>query len=81
VEWLAEKAGRKVRFEYPQRGKKLELLKMAEENAKLLYMMNEKKSSVSAEDELAERLGIRAAPDSIAVLMSQQFRAANLWAR
>lgn len=65
--WLSKRSGRSIRVECPKRGKKLDLLRMAEENAKLLYRMNEKKSAVSAEDELADRLGISPAPDSIAV--------------
>lgn len=65
-QWLSDKAGRRVKFESPQRGKKLDLLSMAEENATLLYKMKEEKMSVSAEEELAERLGMSPVPDSIA---------------
>ncbi|MCE5311994.1 MAG: excinuclease ABC subunit UvrC [Nitrospiraceae bacterium] len=64
--WLEEKAGRRVRFESPQRGKKLDLLKMAEENARLLARMSEKNKATSAGQELAERLGMDSAPESIA---------------
>ena len=66
-ELLSEKAGRKVVIASPQRGDKLEMVKLAEKNARSAAEERAARESSSANllDELAERLNLPRAPRRI----------------
>jgi excinuclease ABC subunit C len=66
-ELLSEKAGRKVSIAVPQRGHKLEILKLAEKNAQSAAEERAAKESSSATllDDLAERLNLPSPPKRI----------------
>ena len=58
VEWLSEKKGSRVRIEVPVRGKKRELVKMAEENSRFAMRTEMDKGEVATRmlEELQEKL-------------------------
>lgn len=66
--WLKAKKGKKVKIIIPKKGKRLELLKMSEENAKILA--GNKKQAVSGDvlETLKQRLAIPDIPYSIGAL-------------
>lgn len=66
--WLKAKKGKKVKIITPKKGKRLELLKMAEENAKILA--GNKKQAVSGDvlETLKQRLALSDIPYSIGAL-------------
>lgn len=66
--WLKAKKGKKVKIFIPKKGKRLELLKMSEENAKILA--GNKKQAVSGDvlETLKQRLAIPDIPYSIGAL-------------
>lgn len=66
LSWLKEKKGNNVVFEVPESGKKLELLKMSNENARLFFDL--KKRALPQEEillSLKERLHLKKVPRSI----------------
>ncbi len=63
--WLRNKSGNDVSIEVPYNGKKLDLLKMANENAKLLYNSKIKRLSREIIERLKDMLGLEKAPSSI----------------
>ena len=63
--WLSVKKGGRVRIESPSRGKKRELIRMAEDNARIHSNSRKKPPADSLIDELKERLGLEKAPSSI----------------
>lgn len=63
--WLRNKSGNDASIEVPDEGKKLELLRMANENAKLLYDSKRKPSSREIIVELKEMLSLKNPPSSI----------------
>ena len=65
VQWMKEKKNARVRFESPKEGKKLELLRMANENARLHFGAKRRVYREEFMDELAGRFGLRRPPRSI----------------
>ena len=63
--WLKDKKGRKVKITMPAEGKKLELLKMAEENAGIIFKSREKTDIKEILKTLKERLVLKNVPRSI----------------
>lgn len=63
LKWLTERRGGKVKIVLPDEGKRLELVKMAEENARL--KLKSKKGRGTVLEELTKKLGIKKAPHSI----------------
>lgn len=63
--WLRNKSGDDVSIEVPDESKKLDLLRMANENAKLLYDSKRKLSSREIIVELKEMLSLKNPPSSI----------------
>ncbi|MBI4824749.1 MAG: excinuclease ABC subunit UvrC [Nitrospirae bacterium] len=63
LRWLSQKRGGKVKIVLTKKGRRLELLKMAEENARL--KLKSKKGSVTVLEELTKKLGIKSVPHSI----------------
>jgi excinuclease ABC subunit C len=57
--------GGALKITVPRRGRKRELLKMAEENARLLYDGRKSSGSAAALGELGSRLGLKSPPESI----------------
>ncbi|MBI4691664.1 MAG: excinuclease ABC subunit UvrC [Nitrospirae bacterium] len=68
--WLRQRRGKRVRIIVPSENKRLELLKMAEENARILFNNRNKKQTTSEEILRAakEKLGIKDIPRSIGAL-------------
>jgi excinuclease ABC subunit C len=64
AQWLRKKRGARVRIVVPRRGKKLDLLRMASENARLL-LASRAKTGVSPLGELRDRLSLLSVPESI----------------
>jgi len=65
MEWLKEKRGGAVRIVVPRRGKERELLKMAQENAKLHYESKKGTAGDAVLDQLGRRLSLASPPRSI----------------
>lgn len=65
TQWLEKKRGARIRIVAPRRGKKLELLRMASENARLLLAGGRKTAGVSPLGELRDRLSLLSVPESI----------------
>ncbi|HTZ17304.1 MAG TPA: excinuclease ABC subunit UvrC [Dissulfurispiraceae bacterium] len=65
LSWLKEKKNIKVRFEVPTDGKKLELLDMANENARLHFGARRKVHKEEFMEELAARFNLGKPPKSI----------------
>jgi excinuclease ABC subunit C len=67
MEWLSEKKGSRVRIEVPVRGKKRELVKMAEENSRFAMRTEMDKGEVATRmlEELQENLGLKNFPETI----------------
>jgi len=67
VEWLSEKKGSRVRIEVPVRGKKRDLVKMAEENSRFAMRTEMDKGEVATRmlEELQENLGLKNFPETI----------------
>lgn len=65
TKWLNDKKGGRVRIEAPKKGKKLELLKMANENARLQMSSREKPSEDDVVQTLKDRLKLTVAPSTI----------------
>ncbi|MBA3070586.1 MAG: excinuclease ABC subunit C, partial [Nitrospirae bacterium] len=63
--WLKDKKGRRVKITMPAEGKKLELLKMAEENAMVIFKSREKTDVKEILKTLKERLVLKNVPRSI----------------
>ncbi len=63
--WLKDKKGRRVKIIIPAEGKKLELLKMAEENARIIFKSREKTDVKEILKTLKERLVLKNVPRSI----------------
>lgn len=65
--WLTEKKGRRVRLEVPVIGKKHDLIKMAEENARFSMRMERDKGEVGTRslEELQSSLGLKHFPEVI----------------
>jgi len=63
--WLKEKRGGAVKVIVPRRGKELELLRMAEKNARLHYEGKRGAAGDAVLLQLAERLSLEKAPESI----------------
>ena len=63
--WLSNKKGGRVRIESPSRGKKRELIRMAEENARIHFNSRKKAPADSLGGELKDKLGLYNAPTSI----------------
>ncbi len=65
--WLSEKAGRRVRFSYPQKGEQAQLVEMCRNNAaeKLSQGTGRTGRETSALDELSRLLGLSRVPDYI----------------
>jgi excinuclease ABC subunit C len=63
--WLKKKRGGKVRIVVPREGKEAELLKMACENARLLYRARKETGIEATLKEVRERLSLSAVPRSI----------------
>ncbi|MBI3378594.1 MAG: excinuclease ABC subunit UvrC [Nitrospirae bacterium] len=66
--WLKDKKGRKVKITMPAEGKKLELLKMAEENAGIIFNSREKTDIKEILKTLKERLVLKNVPRSIGAI-------------
>lgn len=65
LKWLEGKRGGKVAITVPGKGKKLEILSMAEENAREIFMRKGKTSPEALLIRLKERFSLRENPDSI----------------
>ena len=63
--WLKDKKGKKVNIRIRPKGKKLELLKMAEENARIIFNSREKTDIKEILKTLKERLVLKNVPRSI----------------
>jgi len=63
--WLRTKKGGRVRIESPSRGKKHELIKMAEDNARIHFNSRKKTPADSLSVEMKDKLGLDNAPTSI----------------
>jgi excinuclease ABC subunit C len=68
VEWLRGKKGGRVRMTVPGRGKRLELLRMAENNARHVYEARAASGAARVLEELAARLGLASPPSSIGAI-------------
>lgn len=66
--WLKDKKGRRVKIIIPAEGKKLELIKMAEENAGIIFKSREKTDIKEILKTLKERLALKNVPCSIGAL-------------
>ena len=66
--WLKEKKGKRARLVVPSGGKKLELLKMAQENARMIFKNRKQAVSGNVLLDLKERLSISNIPHSIGCL-------------
>lgn len=64
-EWLKGRRGGMVRISVPRRGKRLELLRMAENNARHVYEARAASGEARVMGELAARLGLASPPSSI----------------
>ncbi len=64
-EWLSGRKRKKTRFIYPQRGKKRELLEMAEKNAAELLRVRRSGPEHKTLEEIKERLSLKRVPESI----------------
>ena len=67
VQWLSEKAGRKVTVVVPQRGAQMQLIELCRKNAteKLMQSAGRTNTKATALRELAELLGLSAIPEYI----------------
>jgi excinuclease ABC subunit C len=63
--WLGDKRGSRVRIEKPSEGKKFEILRMANENARLVFDSKEKAPLEEMMSILKERLNLKKVPLSI----------------
>jgi excinuclease ABC subunit C len=63
--WLREKRGGRVRIVVPREGKEADLLRMACENARLLYRARKETGVEATLKEVKERLSLKAVPASI----------------
>jgi excinuclease ABC subunit C len=63
--WLGDKRGSRVRMEKPSEGKKFEILRMANENARLVFDSKEKAPLEEMMSILKERLNLKKVPLSI----------------
>ncbi len=65
LSWLKEKKDMKVRFDVPKEGKRLELLQMANENARLHFGARRKAHKEEFMEDMAARFNLRKTPQSI----------------
>jgi excinuclease ABC subunit C len=63
--WLRQRRSSKIKITVPSEGKRLELLRMAEENARVLYRSRKSGGVEATLEELKQRLSLKALPHSI----------------
>lgn len=68
ITWLKTKKGARVKLVVPSKDKRIELLKMAEENAREIFRNKEKTGIPDILNDLKQRLNIRKIPQSIGAL-------------